>query len=185
MKNLSFLLVMLATLCLSTSCKKETTTTNDDTNPQIPDTYFEVTVTGDQTDSFNITIPASTPQTTFSIIGSHVTVANLLSINARQVPTGWGVALNVSCQNLNQDTYLSNQMVADISAYSNTDSPGFAYLSTSASVTLSKVDFFAEAQNVKTYYIDGTFSGTLVDPNDASKVVNISGKFRGISIQQS
>lgn len=181
MKSLASVLLMIAILGISLSCKKATTTPSDP-NPVIPDTYFEIEVSGDQSKSFNITIPASTPQTTFSITGSQSQASNLLLLSAREIPNGWGIGLNVTCADLATGNFLSNQGSGDISAYSSTGATSFVYLSTSATVELTKVDLFSEVQNIKNYYVDGTFTATLADPNDASKVVNVSGKFRGVYV---
>ncbi len=183
MKNLNVLLLMLLAFCLTPSCKKATTP-HEDPQSEIPDTFFEVMVTGDQTKNFSITIPASAPQTDFSIVGSHTTALNLLSINAREVPTGFGVALNVTCPSMEEDTFLSNQATIDITSYSSTGSTTFVYQSTSASVTLTKVSFFAEVSGIKSYYVDGTFTATCEDPNDSSKVINMTGSFRGIFVTE-
>lgn len=177
---------MLAALVLSASCDKDSSsdTDNSNTNPNIPDTFFEVTVTGDRSHNFSITIPASTPQTDFAITASHTTAANLLVIQAKEVPTGWGISLNVTCADLTENTFNSNQTPADISVFFSTGSETFNYQSTALSVTLTKVDFFASVGNIDNYYVEGNFSGTMADPNDPSKTISVSGSFRGVFVAQ-
>lgn len=183
MKNLSLSLLMLATLALTASCNKDSNDNdNSNTNPKIPDTFFEVTVTGDMSHNFTITIPASTPQTTFAITGSHSGAANLLLLNFKEIPTGWGLGLNVTCTDLIEDTFNSNQTPADICAFYSTGANTFNYQSTAVSVTLTKVAFFASAANIDNYYVDGNFSGTMADPADPSKTINITGSFKGVFV---
>ena len=186
MKNLSLSLLMLLTLALTAACNKDSNNNNNNnSNPQIPDSFFEITVTGDMTHNFSITIPASTPQNSFAITGSHTEAANLLLLNFKEVPSGWGLGLNVTCMDLTEDTFNSNQTAADICAFYSTGANTFNYQSTAVSVTLTKVEFFASVGNIDNYYVDGNFSGTMADPADPSKTISITGSFKGVFVPQS
>ena len=176
--TLLYLLVLLPGI-LVLSCKKSA---DDDMDiDSIPDTSFEIEVSGDQSNSFDITIPSGEPQTDFSIAGGYSGATNLLTMSFGQIPTGWRMSLTVVAEDLSTGTYQSDSSKGAVSSYANTGQPSFGYLGDDLSVVITKADLFASTSGSDVYYVSGNFSGTLENAQDGTSV-NVNGSFSGVPV---
>lgn len=162
------------------SCKKSANDDDSDSD-NIPDTSFEITVTGDQTNTFNLTIPSGEPQTDFSISGAFSGPSDLLTMSFGQVPMGWRLGLSVVAPDLTTGTYSSDATKGAVSSYTSTGQPSFSYLGDDFSVVITKADLFASSMGADVYYVSGNFSGTLENPQDGASV-NVNGSFSGVAV---
>lgn len=178
--NFLYLFAILFAGVLFSSCSSDDDATGK--SDEIPDTYFEIEVSGAETNNFELTIPSGEPQTDFTIIGSYSPIQDLLLLNFRQIPTGWGLSIGVTAGSLTTGNYESTGSGGAISTYNNTGSNPFTFFSTDFNVEITKADQFANAMGVSIHYLDGTFSGTLQDPNDSNRVVNVTGSFSGVAV---
>lgn len=178
--NFLYLFTILFAGVLFSSCSSDDDATGK--SDEIPDTYFQIEVSGAETNSFEITIPAGEPQTDFSITGSYSEAIDILLLNFREIPMGWGLSIGVTASSLTTGNFESTGNGGSLSAYNNNGSEPFSFLSTSFNANITKADHFASSMGASIHYMDGTFSGTLVDPSDSSREVNVTGSFSGVAV---
>jgi len=195
MKNLNLFLSIFLGMTLSMSaCNKDDDNgdgnggdnnnggNGNGTTNTIPDTEFSMNVSGDMTMNFDTVIKAQAAQSGFAITGAHASAANLLTMQFREFPVGWGLNLNATAETLGEKTYKMNENVSAVSSFNNTASPQFTYMSTSGSVEITKLVKFAGAQGIEIFYADGTYTSQMISQADPSNTVTVSGSFKGVNI---
>lgn len=161
------------------SCGKKDKDNDNNGDNKLPDSHFQVSITGAETHDLSFTLIEGTAGD-YVINGSHSSTLNLMQITAMQLPTGWSFSIGATATSLDKGTRQMNQSEIDRSSFNPSSTDG--YISTSGSVTITKSDFFASSSGISIYYIDGNFSIELENPNDPDQKITANGSFSGIAM---
>lgn len=181
--------------CMS-SCKKESSNTaqnptTNSSNNALPDAVFKATVTGAQSQNIDVKLIGNT-FTDHAVNGSVTSAAGLFTMSCMKNPTTsidetWNVSLLAEMPELKAGTYQMNTNDSYKGGYYNYAVSKMGYLSTSGSITITKI---VDGQTVgnsvgagNDYFIDGSFEMTLIDTETPPNSVMITGTFSGINIK--
>ncbi len=160
------------------SCDKENNTNN---NPTIPDAIFNASVSGAESYTFSFTLPKGTAGS-YAVNGSCNSTVGLFTMLAKQMPTGWAISLSSSGNQVKVGTYTMNTVNGAISSFANA-SQTTAYTSTSGSITITKAVLYQNVGPAADWYVDGSFSTTMVDNSNPPNQITVTGDFTGINIK--
>lgn len=146
--------------------------------PENTDPTFTAIISGDITDTIFFTVPGGifTDQT---VLGSYVGVANLMTINVMELPTGYQLLLVG-----NRDSFGTGEFVAEgvggFGAYNDTDL-GRAYTATACTITLESTELVQDLVQA-TYNANGSFSMELEDASTPPSTIEINGTFENMTL---
>lgn len=164
---------------LAVACKKDNDDTDSsDLSQKYGDPTVSIIISGEITDTVSFTLPGGV-MTDHSISASYVGVADLLSLHIVELPTGFQFSFFG-----NRDYFATGDYEASgVSGYGAYNDPNAdrTFIATSTTITISSMDLI---QNIvqASYNANGSFSSTLEDPDDATKVIQIEGKFENITL---
>jgi hypothetical protein len=155
----------------------------NDPNPNPPsenaDPSFEAIISGAITDTIAFIIPDEIV-TSESINGAYVGVANLLSITAIELPTGFQFSIVGNKDSWGTGDFVATGMGGGFGAYSDPNL-GRSYLGTASTITITSSELLQDLVQA-TYRVDGSFTMTLADNNNPGSTIQINGTFENIVI---
>lgn len=178
-KLLTLLLAVVTCLACSVSCKKNNTDTpggGGGKSSELPDAIFkgQVKVNGSTAHDLNFTLPKQTAGQ-YAINGSYNGTVDLFQIICQEAGK-WGFTIAGKTGGVKTGDY----NVFEASTYYNAATQLEGFAPTSGTFKITKTHFHSQADNIKTWFVDGEVNMSLKDKK--SNVATISGTFTGINI---
>ncbi len=169
------LFLFLANLFMVSSCNND----DDDDDTTIRSVEFTANVTGDFTQSIDVTIQ---PNGQIGAVGSYNTVNNALGINFIEGATWFINLLTFNATEINTGTY-SLADPAQSSVYFNSGA-GVAsgFYSASGNLNITKSESTSPIGKATDRYVSGNFNGVFTTEDDPPKTVTINGTFEDVYI---
>lgn len=171
--------IILMSLIALTGCKGAV----DEPDP-VPDLTFKVTITDAESRTIDETLVGNVA-TEFAANGSLSSSLGLFLITAIDFQD-YGITFRFTASEVEKGTYQFNQGQVDMANFANYVS-GASYVSTSGSISLTKVDLYQSVGGnigaADDYFVDGNFTIELEDYGNASNTITMTGEFSGLNIK--
>lgn len=185
MKNYftTIILILFSAIILPSCSDSQPANGPNGNNNTLPDAIFTGSVSGDYNEQINITIPGNYLNNGNSRIdGGYVAPPIGLMILTATVSPNLFVTLNSYTNGIDTGSFVMSQGQGDSSSYSNFGIGASGFKSVSGTLIITKKEYLQTIGNDYDWYLDGSYSMSMVNRDAPPKQVNISGTFKAIHV---